>query len=239
MVTEKIPLIYITNDRKIRIAALTSRDNAHSLPQNFDFSDAEVFCTEKDLSTLYHPTTQIVPLLDDGRILITDKYKRTKLKREIRGQQYRGADAIYDFAAGGHITENDLSDSDKKNLTVSDDTMRAAAFRELCEELRRRDGIAFSEKELEYICVYAYSDNRNREYTYTYLFRLPGKADDYYVLDDYIGRDGQKHDIELPVFAFSFDELYKMLERQPFCGMAYNIQLGLRAFLEDGKRNLF
>lgn len=238
---EQLPLVYtsapdygaFTLKTPMKIIASAPRDVAHSKAEEIDLSRVKIYEGGYDTRSLYHPTTQIIPLLSDGRILLTDKYERTRLKHELRGQPYAGPPHIYDFASGGHITMSDLPATELESREISDETALECALRELNEELHARDGRPFTRGDLEYLRLYKYADDYNRELTYTYLCRLRGNADNYYVLDDYVGADSLKHDIELPVFALTAGEL-SALSMGEGAGVEYKLQIGLECVLKSG-----
>ncbi len=196
------------------LCGLTNRDNAHRmnpvLTQIKSFPDIKSFYDEGS-DKLTHPVVSVIPILRDyhNEILITDKFQKSYIKATIRSEIYSGPKIKYDFAAGGHITLNDLSKTDLESGILSFETVKNCLLREMKEELRSFDNkiLDFDENKLIYIDKFAYDNSFSREICYTFVYPVRGKASDYSVWDDYNDENNKKREIILPVISMSFESL--------------------------------
>ena len=219
LISEMIPVsVEIGGNTHLR--GITSRNNAH-LPQP-DLAQIKPLVRgasfyEAGQTMLAHPVVSVISVMEEsGKILLTDKYLKSRIKAEIRGETYGGPPHKYDFASGGHITLEDLTKSDLESKMLSMTTIEGCALREMCEELRPKNkGIKmYDADKFTFIGKYIYDDNFSREVCYTFTYPMKGKASDYAVCDDYRDAAGQKHEITLPLIELTFEEFRNLAENE-------------------------
>lgn len=166
---------------------------------------------------LLHITTLIMPLipsLNSGYdVLTVNKYQKNRIKALLRKHSFD--DTIkkrYDIF-GGHLTSADLSDTDKKSGSISFETIRTQALRELAEELKMYDNfgrlINPDSDKLVYIDKCSYHGKSNNELSYLFCYIADSNARNFIGSDDYIENDIKK-DILLDTAILSLSHIADM-----------------------------
>ena len=184
---EYIPQIRLTADG-LRVVGPSERQAAHSV------------CPAD------HPTTQVLLLDSEGRLLVVDKYPKNLRKAQIY-QYAPPAPAVRLDCFGGHIQFEQLTDREQAGfLTYS--TYLAGALEELREEcgIRQADGTTApfpaDPQRMEYLSFARIQDGNNAEYSASFLYRTDLQMP-FTGRDDIVTPDGEREQIPLPLHRFA------------------------------------
>lgn len=194
------------------------------------------------VSPVDHPTTQVMLLDPEGRLLAVDKYPKNLRKAQIY-QYTPPPPAVRLDCFGGHIQFGQLSDREQVGF-LTYQTFLAGAVEELREEcgIRQADGTAVpfpaDPRRMEYLSFGRIQDGNNTEYSASFLYKSDLSAA-YIGRDDVALPDGTREQIPLPLYRFTPAALLELFEARDaqnnVCadGVPYHFCSGLAGALSD------
>ncbi len=195
-------------------------DGQSSYPYFYDEIDERIHMHDvgkRHLTTLIMP---LIPSVNSGYdILTVNKYEKDKIKTKLRGAKFDDEKTKRHDVFGGHITEDDLTDDDKKSSAILYSTAEKQALRELSEELlmyNNSDELVNSEpdkKRLVYIGDYDYNNGRNNEMSSLFCYICDGIEKNFVGKDDYIENDIKK-DVYLSTTILSLSYLIALNKKK-------------------------